>query len=184
LIRIAYSTVNPYDKIVYNYIKTPRIGSDGSGTIEAVGEGVSADLVGKRVAFLGDAWGQYRVADLFAVIVLDDNQDLQKAACACVNPLTASGQLYLAKKHGATAVVLTAATSSLGKQFIRLCNAEGVEVISLVRRDDAVNQLKEETGARHVLNQTSATFLQDFAALVKTLNPTYMIDYIAGDLAG
>ncbi|CDW85776.1 zinc-binding dehydrogenase family protein [Stylonychia lemnae] len=184
LIRIAYSTINPFDKAVFSYLKTPRIGSDGSGTIEAVGDGVSAELVGKKVAFLGDAWGQYKLANAHSLIILDDNQDLTKAANACVNPLTALAQLHLAKKHGATAVIITAATSQLAKQFSRLSQQEGIEVINIVRRDDAVEQLKNENGAKYALNQTSETFLADLAALNKELKPTFLIDYISGDIVG
>lgn len=57
LIKIAYSTVNPVDKYMLHRFKPTRLGSDGSGTIVEVGEGVSADLVGKKVAFIYEAWG-------------------------------------------------------------------------------------------------------------------------------
>ncbi len=39
------------------------LGCDGCGIVEEVGEGVSQDLVGKKVAFLGGAWAKYTVKD-------------------------------------------------------------------------------------------------------------------------
>jgi len=60
LVKVEFSTINPIDRYTY-FSKVPRLGSDGSGTIVQVGEGVSQDLVNKKVAFLGAAWSQYRV---------------------------------------------------------------------------------------------------------------------------
>ncbi len=89
LIKIAYSTCNPYDRLTVRNATQQRLGSDGSGTITAVGEGLDASLVGKKVAFCGEAWGQYRESTLDMLIFLDDAQDLSKAAFSFVNPLTA-----------------------------------------------------------------------------------------------
>jgi NADPH:quinone reductase-like Zn-dependent oxidoreductase len=81
-------------------------------------------------------------------------------------------------------VILTAASSALGRQFIRLCAREGIETINLVRRDESIKSLKEECGARYVLNTNSDTFFQDLDALIKELNPTAFVDYLGGDLPG
>jgi hypothetical protein len=43
------------------------------------------------------------------IVLLDDSQDLKKAANAFVNPFTACGQLAKAKSLRTKAVVLTAA---------------------------------------------------------------------------
>jgi NADPH2:quinone reductase len=140
LIKIAYSTINPYDKylLATQKVDASRLGSDGSGTIVEVGEGVDQALVGKRVAFFGEGWGQYKVQDTEYLVFLDDSQDLSKAANACVNPLTACAQFDLTKKHGAKAAIITAASSQLAKQYLRLCQTEGIEVIAIVRRDEQV----------------------------------------------
>ena len=58
LIRVAYASVNPHDKLVFAMHKNEGVtnGSDGCGTIVAVGEGVSDSLIGKKVAFTGNSW--------------------------------------------------------------------------------------------------------------------------------
>ena len=93
LIKIAYSTVNPYDRHIYEEKKQPKMGSDGSGIIVSVGDGVDPSLVGRKVSFCGEAWGQYRVSTTDLLLFLDNSQDLAKAANAFINPLTAIAQL-------------------------------------------------------------------------------------------
>ena len=90
LIKVAYSTCNPIDKIWYYITKTEgfTLGSDGSGTIIGLGESVDRSLLGKKVAFNQGAWAHYKVADADDLILLDDTQDLSRAANAIVNPLT------------------------------------------------------------------------------------------------
>ena len=147
LIRVAYSTVNPIDGyLIYTREEGHILGGEGSGTVLAVGEGVSADLVGKKVAFVISAWASHAICDQYSVIVLDDSQDLAKAASSNINPLTAFGQLYYAKKLNTKAVIQTAGSSSLAKQFYKLGQQEGVEVISIVRKDDQIQILKDELG--------------------------------------
>ena len=65
--------MNPVDKALTFVFKPERLGSDGSGTIVAVGNGVNQDLVGKKVAFTYEAWGEYKLDYPNKVVVLDDS---------------------------------------------------------------------------------------------------------------
>lgn len=103
LVKVAYTTVDPYDFLCYNLHKGEglRIGVEGSGTVISVGEGVDATLQGKKIAFMGNgAWAKYAHLDINATffMVLQDSQDLAQAAAACVNPLTAIAQLDFIKE--------------------------------------------------------------------------------------
>lgn len=73
LIKIHYATINPYDKYLYYVAKLNRVGSEGSGTIAAVGDGLSSELVGKKVGFAYEAWAQYKVAKAGTYFLLDDS---------------------------------------------------------------------------------------------------------------
>jgi len=66
------------------------LGSEGSGVIVEVGEGVDANLVGKKASFLLGAWTTHAVVPINLTIILDDSQDLKQAANAIINPLTAA----------------------------------------------------------------------------------------------
>ena len=63
LIKVAYSTINPYDRNMYLINKEEGfvLGSDGCGTIISVGEEVDPSLIGKKVAFLRGAWSHFTV---------------------------------------------------------------------------------------------------------------------------
>ena len=123
LIEVHYSTVNPYDRIMYNINKDEGfvLGCDGCGIIKKVGEGVNPDFVGKKVAFVGNGWSRYTCKDVQYLVFLPDDFELKNGANAYVNPFTATAMLDYAKKHNAKAVILMAASSALSKMMIRLC---------------------------------------------------------------
>eukprot|EP00347_Sterkiella_histriomuscorum_P016989 403351085 len=170
LVKVAYSTFNPIDRYQYFLFKTEHVGSDGSGTVVQVGEGVDNSLIGKKVAFLLGAWAEYRLVKKDDLMVLDDSQDLSKAANAGINPVTAVGLLELAQERGAKAIIQTAASSQLGKQINKLFQKHGIQVINVVRREELVKQLKEEFGFEYALNQNSETFFQDLKLSIKRAN--------------
>lgn len=128
LIRCEYSTVNPVDRYSIHVYKVEghTLGSDGSGVIVDVGEGVPAELNGRKVSYWFGTWAEYKVASVNDVIVLDDSQDLAKAANAVVNPLTAAGMLDYTKKNNGKVVIISAAASQLGQQFIKLAKLDGI----------------------------------------------------------
>ncbi len=61
LIRVHYSTVNPYDRRMFKENKTEGyvLGCDGCGIVTAVGESVDATWIGKKVAFAAGGWSNY-----------------------------------------------------------------------------------------------------------------------------
>ncbi len=95
LVKVAYSTCDPYDGICSELFKIEgqRLGGEGSGVIISVGEGVDAGLLNKKISFHGGSWAQYRILNTAVdhIIILNDDQDLSKAAAAYINPVTAIG---------------------------------------------------------------------------------------------
>lgn len=143
LVKLANSTVDPYDFLCYNLHKTEglRIGVEGSGTVISVGEGADASLNGKKIAFMGNgAWAQYahlNIAQNF-IMTLHDSQDLSQAPAACVNPLTAIAQLDIIKAKGSKSFVTNAAASSLNKMLLHYAKQDGsgIECIATVRKEN------------------------------------------------
>ena len=127
VIRVHYSTVNPYDRICYDKREEGFVlGCDGCGVVEAVGEGVAASLVGKKVAFLGGAWAKYTVKDADYLVQFPEDFDLKLAANTYVNPFTVTAMLDFSQKHGAKAVILTAASSQLSKMMNKHSKGHGI----------------------------------------------------------
>jgi NADPH:quinone reductase-like Zn-dependent oxidoreductase len=98
LIRVHYSTVNPYDRItsIVNKDEGFTLGCDGCGVIESVGEEVDSSIIGKKVAFFGGAYSKYTVKDVQYLVFFNPDFDLTKAANAYVNPLTVAGMFDIA----------------------------------------------------------------------------------------
>ena len=98
--------------------------------------------------------------------------------------MTVIGMLDYLRKGGAKACISLAASSALSKQLLRLCNQEGIQVINVVRGDDKVKDLQENYGAKYVVNQSSAKFMEDIQKMIDEVQPTYLFECLGGDLCG
>ncbi len=123
-IRVHYSTVNPYDRIMHNVNKDDGfvLGCDGCGIVTKAGEGVDQTWIGKKVAFLGNGWSNFVCKSVDFVVEFDAEFNLKHGANTYVNPFTVTAMLDYAQKLDAKAVVLMAASSALSKMMIRLCH--------------------------------------------------------------
>lgn len=73
-----------------------------------------------------------------------------------VNPWTVVQIVTYAKAHGAPAIVNTGGASALGQMLVRLCQQEGVKLLSVVRTEAQVRtQPRSNT---HVAWMASATY--------------------------
>ena len=95
LVQVAYTTCDPYDGICSQLFKTEgyRLGGEGCGVIISVGEGVDKSLLNKKISFHAGAWAHYKSIEVAInhFIILNDSQDLSKAAASYINPLTTIG---------------------------------------------------------------------------------------------
>ncbi|SEE08692.1 NADPH:quinone reductase [Streptomyces misionensis] len=141
VVRMLASTVNPSDAVTVSGAYRTRTsfpmvpGFEGVGVIDAVGPGVPAAVLGRRVLPLGSAgaWQQYkRLAHSWCVPVPDDIPD-DVACFAYVNPLTAVTMVERFCRPGVRHVVVTAATSAIGRHLAELLSERGVAPIGVVR---------------------------------------------------
>ncbi len=160
------------------------VGNEGAGVVVAAGSEAGA-LLGRRVATLTPGmYAQYRVAKVSGCLLLPEGATSRQGASAFVNPLTALGMTETMRREGHSALIHTAAASNLGRMLVRLCQADGIALINIVRNEQQVAILRE-LGAQHVLNSTSATFAHDLTELIAATNATLAFDAIGGGtLAG
>jgi NADPH:quinone reductase len=155
LVKIAYSTCDPCDGMFSRFfmVEGMRPGQEGCGQIIAVGEGIDPSLVGKKVTFHEEAWGQFRkIKTPSHYLVLDDSQDLKEAAAGYINPLTAFECLERLQSRKSKYYVANAAASALIKMLIKLARAKGgYECIAIVRKEQHARELKEDYGVQNVL---------------------------------
>ena len=101
-----------------------------------------------------------------------------------VNPLTALGMTETMRRENHKALVHTAAASNLGQMLNKICIKDGIGLVNIVRSKEQADIL-HKIGAKHVVDSTADSFMDDLTnALVET-GATIAFDAIGGGkLAG
>lgn len=160
------------------------VGNEGAGTVIAAGDGAEA-LVGKRVALIGGGmYTQYRRLPAAACVVLPDDVSATEGAALFVNPLTSLAFTDVMRREGHKAIVHTAAASNLGQMLNRLCLADGIPLVNIVRSQAQAALLRGQ-GAVHVLDSSAADFEARLVDAIAETGATLAFDAIGGGaLAG
>jgi NADPH:quinone reductase-like Zn-dependent oxidoreductase len=157
------------------------VGNEGAGTVVAAGPDPAAQaLVGKTVALLGGAmYAQYRTAKAADVLPLPAGASAADGASCFVNPLTALGMVETMRREGHTALVHTAAASNLGQMLNRICLADGIGLVNVVRSEEQAKLLRD-AGAKHVVDSSAPDFMKDLVAAITETKATIAFDAIGG----
>ncbi|MGB1630885.1 MAG: zinc-binding dehydrogenase, partial [Acidimicrobiales bacterium] len=102
-----------------------------------------------------------------------------QAAAPFVNPLTALGMVETMKAEGHSALIHTVGASNLGLMLNRICQADGVPLVNIVRRQEHVDLLRS-LGAEHVCDSTRDSFEDDLAEALRATGATIAFDAIGG----
>ncbi|BBY28993.1 zinc-binding dehydrogenase [Mycolicibacterium sediminis] len=162
------------------------VGNEGSGTVVAAGSSAGAQaLLGKTVGVAGGAmYSQYRLVNVAACLPLPDGATAREGASSFVNPLTALGMVETMRREGHSALVHTAAASNLGQMLVKICHADDVPLVNVVRKPEQVELLRD-LGATHVCDTSSPTFPADLREALIATSATLAFDAIGGGtLAG
>jgi NADPH2:quinone reductase len=162
------------------------VGNEGAGVVVEAGSSDTArGLMGKRVAMLGGAmYSQYRTMRADQCLVLPQGASSADGAAAFVNPMTVLGMIDTTRLEGHSAIVHTVAASNLGQMLHRLCAAENMKLVNIVRSDEQESLLRG-MGAAYVCNSRSADFAEQLAEAVAATGATIAFDAIGGGtLAG
>lgn len=157
------------------------VGNEGAGTVVAAGEGDYAQsLLGKVVAVMGGGmYGEYRAVDAMMALPLQDGHTAKDGASSFVNPLTALCFLETMRMEDHKAIVHTAAASNLGQMLVKICQADGVDLVNIVRRQEQVDLLKG-LGAKYVVNSSSDSFMADLIDAIHETGATLGFDATGG----
>tara|TARA_B100001250_G_scaffold359711_1_gene336734 strand:- start:78 stop:1187 length:1110 start_codon:yes stop_codon:yes gene_type:complete len=144
------------------------VGNEGAGIVESAGKGAE-HLIGKVVGVAGGAmYSEYRCLPAQSCLVMNEGTTPEQSASCFVNPLTALGMVETMRMENHTALIHTAAASNLGQMLIKICNAEDVPLVNVVRRNEHVDMLKD-LGAEHVCNSSEDNFMNQLVeSIVKT----------------
>lgn len=147
------------------------IGNEGAGVVIAAGSAPEAQaLMGKTVAMIGGSlYAEYRTLPARMCMALPSGTDPRDGASSFVNPMTSLGFAETMKMQGYKGIVHAAAASNLGQMLIKICRADGIPLVNIVRSQAQVAMLKG-LGATHVLDSSAEGF-QD--ALVDAIAATH-----------
>ncbi|MDR3633864.1 MAG: zinc-dependent alcohol dehydrogenase family protein [Isosphaeraceae bacterium] len=192
-VRMIASPVNPSDLLVVRglYGVLPTLpatpGFEGVGVVDKVGPGLNLlgrFALGKRVAVInskGGDWAEYAVIpSRQARPFPDDIPDEQVASCF-VNPATVLAMVrhVLAVPKGEW-LLQSAAGSSLGRMIIKLGRHDGFKTINVVRRREAIDELKA-LGADEVVAASDGPIEEQVRRVVGPDGVKYALDPVGGD---
>jgi NADPH:quinone reductase len=156
------------------------IGNEGAGLVIDAGEH-ARHLIGRNVALRSatGTYAQYRVANGADVMVLPDGVNAEAGAAAFINPMTALAMLQTMRVEGHRAIIHTAAASNLGQMLVKLCAADGVPLINIVRNGTQA-ALLQELGASYVLDSSAPGFETALVDAIDATGATLAFDAIGG----
>lgn len=162
------------------------VGNEGAGVVIKTGSSDAAKaLMGKTVAMIGGAmYAQYRTLKARDCQPLPEGTTAAEGASWFVNPLTALGMTETMRREGHKALVHTAAASNLGQMLNKICIKDGIGLVNIVRSKEQAEILKK-IGAKHVVDSSVPSFIDDLTAALVETGATIAFDAIGGGkLAG
>lgn len=161
--------------------KDTPVGNEGAGTVVAAGSSPAAQaLMGKMVAVIGGGtYRQYHCVNVKSCLEFKEGTTAKEGASSFVNPLTALAMVETMRAEGHKAIIHAAAASSLGQMLNRICMADGIDLINIVRKEEQ-EKLLRDMGAKYVVNSSSDTFIADLTAAIVETGATISFDPIGG----
>jgi len=161
--------------------KAIPVGNEGAGTVVAAGSSAAAQsLMGKTVAFIGGgSYKKYVCANVQSCLELESGTSAVEGASSFVNPLTALAMVETMRAEGHKAIVHAAAASNLGQMLNRICIADGVDLVNIVRKPEQEALLRDQ-GAKYVVNSSSDSFMADLTQALIDTGATIAFDPIGG----
>jgi NADPH:quinone reductase len=170
LVRIHAAGVNPYDTYMRagTYAVKPSLpyvpGSDGAGTVEAVGQGGKKVKPGDRVytaRTISGAYAEYALALEEQLHPLPANIDFKQGAGIWVPYGTAYHALFhSAKAHASETVLVHGASGGVGIAAAQIARAAGLTVLGTAGTPKGLELAKRE-GAHHVFDHRKSGYLDE-----------------------
>jgi NADPH:quinone reductase len=192
-VRMILSPINPSDLLVVQglYGVLPKLpstpGFEGVGIVDEVGPGMLARILklkGKRVVAINSAGGNWADTAIIparqARPVPDDIPD-EQAACYFVNPATvlAMARHVLAVPKGEW-LLQSAAGSTLGRMLIKLGRHDGFKTLNVVRRREAIDELKS-FGGDAVISSSDGPIDEQVRQITGGAGARYAVDPVGGE---
>ena len=189
-VKIRLSPVNPSDLLYIrgHYSGVTEHFPSGAGfesvsVVDKLGPGVEGLSVGQRVYAhnsRGGNWAEYAVVSAQTAWPVPDGIPDEQVASFMINPATAILMVrhVLAVSRGQW-LLQSAAGSELGRMIIRLAKHDGIRTINVVRRREAVPELKD-LGADEVIVADDGPIDEQVRKIVGPQGVDFALDPVAG----
>ncbi len=190
-VRVSFSAVNPTDWKSRSGATARRIDQfqvphhDGSGVIDAVGEGVDEGRIGQRVwlwmAAAGRPWGtaaQWSVVPEWQAVPLPDRCSLELGASLGVPALTAHRCLFADGGLEGRTVLVAGGAGAVGHFAIELARHRGARVVATVSTPEKAD-LARRAGADLVVNYREEGALERIRAFTDTVDRVVEVNLAA-----
>ncbi|MEH6691810.1 MAG: zinc-binding dehydrogenase [Pseudorhizobium pelagicum] len=159
-------------------------GTEAMGVVDALGDGVTHLKVGQRVAVSGaGTWAEYYLAAAAMAVPLPDGISDEEGAQLISMPLSALVLLDFAGVERGGWIVQNAANGAVGKALALFAKPRGINVINLVRREEAVSEL-QALGIDHAVSTSEDGWREKVATLTGGARIGAAIDGVGGSSAG
>ena len=157
------------------------VGNEGAGQVVDAGASREAQALAGRLVSMrsGASYARYARTKVANCLPLPPGATARDGASAFVNPMTALGMVETMRKEGHTALVHTAAASNLGQMLNRICLADGVPLVNVVR-SPAQAALLKDAGAVHVCDSSQPDFSDGLREALKATGATLGFDAVGG----
>jgi NADPH:quinone reductase len=196
LIRIRAAGINYFETLVRQnrYAVTPILpivpGVEVAGVIEALGEGVDPDLIGRRVAVplfaVGRPTGgyaEYVSVSATDVIAIPDGLHFEPAVALLVQGLTAALLIRQSAPEGKT-IAVTAAAGGVGSLLIQLAKNAGAKQVIALAGDQKKLELTESLGADLALNYQNQGWIDQVKDVTSGKGVDTIYDTVGGRITG
>jgi NADPH:quinone reductase-like Zn-dependent oxidoreductase len=193
LISMEAAPINPSDFLYVrgHYGIRPAfpsaVGAEGVGRVAKIGSKVDVGLQGKRVLIIPTyeqgTWADQVVAPVRNIVPISDEADPLQLSMIGINPVTAYLLLnrYVSLMPGDW-IGQTAANAAMGQYIIALAKLAGVKTLNVVRRKDAVEQVRQWGGDRVVLQ--SDNLQKDIEKALDGKKLSLVLDTVGGTPVG
>lgn len=159
-------------------------GTEAVGIVDALGEGVGHLRVGQRVAASGKGtWAEFYITNAATCVPLPEIISDEAGAQLISMPLSALTLLdFIAAERGDW-IIQNAANGAVGKALAMFAKPRGINIVNLVRRDEAVTELAD-LGIENVVSTGQADWQDTVRAITGGAPIKAAIDGVGGKSSG
>lgn len=189
LIKVSHAGVNRPDVVQRRGLyppppgASPILGLEVSGSVAALGEGVTRWLPGEKICALvpGGGYAEYVRVDARHCLAVPEGVAMDRAAAMPETMFTVWHNVFQRgmAREGET-ILVHGGTSGIGTTAIQLCKAFGMNVI-VTCGSDAKCDAARDIGADHAINYKDADFVAAVKEITEEAGVELVLDMVAGD---